>query len=99
MDYKVTKRAYAYNDTCNLEVLDSLEVEIDNKYCMKVKAMVIEESDMYTVDVTRIGDNEVIYELDIDSSIRVYAKAIYEDIPTEVQDVMEQVLVEYMINF
>ena len=99
MDYKVTKRAYAYSDTYNLEVLDSLEVEIDNKYCMKAEAIDIEESDMYNVNVTRVGDNEVIYELDIDSSIGVYNTATYEDIPTEVKDVMDKVLAEYMINF
>lgn len=99
MDYKVIRRAYAYSDTYNLEVLDSLEVEIDNKYCMKAKAIDIEESDMYNVTVTRVGDNGVIYELDIDSSIGVYATATYEDIPTEVKDVMDKVLAEYMINF
>lgn len=99
MDYKVMRRAYAYSDTYDLEVLDSLEVEIDNKYCMKVEAMDIEESDMYAIDVTRIGDNEVLYALDIDSSIGVYITATYEDIPTEVKDVMDKVLAEYMINF
>ncbi len=99
MDYKVMRRAYAYSNTYDLEVLDSLEVEIDNKYCMKVEAIDIEESDMYNVNVTRIGDNEVLYALDIDSSIGVYITATYEDIPTEVKDVMDKVLAEYMINF